>query len=109
MKRSRPPLTLGWEAARANAIPAFILQGAMLLILILYYVSSTFANWLDRLAHYKQEHGLAFVVVAGIWPVRFCPSSSWSFFSKKENPGRRIFETWLSPFRHGQSMPFWSI
>jgi hypothetical protein len=36
-KPNRTPLALGWEAARANAVPGFILQAAMLLVLIGYY------------------------------------------------------------------------
>jgi hypothetical protein len=38
----------------------------MLAVLIGYYVSPAFADLLDRLAHYKAEHGLAFVVVAAV-------------------------------------------
>ncbi|HEY2139037.1 MAG TPA: hypothetical protein VGH00_03085 [Chthoniobacterales bacterium] len=57
-------LALGWEAAKANAVPAFILQGAMLAILVGYYFSPPFADALNRLAHYKHEHGLMFVVIA---------------------------------------------
>jgi hypothetical protein len=65
-KTNRTSLAIGWEAAKANAVPAFILQGAMLVILIAYYVSPASADLLNRLAHYKEEHGLAFVVVAAI-------------------------------------------
>jgi hypothetical protein len=61
---NRTPLALGWEAAKANAVPGFILQAAMLLILIAYYVSPPFAVFLNHLAESKQRHGLAFVVVA---------------------------------------------
>ncbi|HEV2803391.1 MAG TPA: hypothetical protein VGW57_00540 [Chthoniobacterales bacterium] len=61
---NRTPLALGWEAAKANAVPGFILQAAMLLILIAYYVNPPFAVFLNHLAEYKQRHGLAFVVVA---------------------------------------------
>jgi hypothetical protein len=65
---SRPPnrtsLALGWEAAKANAVPVFILQGAMLVILIAYYLSPACADFLNRLAHYKEAHGLVFVVIA---------------------------------------------
>jgi hypothetical protein len=60
----RTPLALGWEAAKANAVPGFILQAAMLLILIGYYMSPGFAAFLNHLAEFKQQHGLAFVVVA---------------------------------------------
>jgi hypothetical protein len=63
-KTKRTSLALGWEAAKANAIPGFILQGAMLAILVCYYVSPPFADALNRLARYKQEHGLTFVIIA---------------------------------------------
>lgn len=62
----RTPFALGWEAAKANAVPGFILQGAMLAVLIAFYTSAHFAEWLGRLAEFKQEHGLLFVVGAGI-------------------------------------------
>jgi hypothetical protein len=61
---NRTSLALGWEAAKANAVPAFILQGAMLAVLIFYYVSPACADFLNRLAHYKEQHGLIFVVTA---------------------------------------------
>jgi len=63
---NRTSLAIGWEAAKANAVPAFILQGVMLAILISYYVSPACADFLNRLAHYKEQHGLVFVVVAAI-------------------------------------------
>jgi hypothetical protein len=63
-KTDRTSLALGWEAARANALPGFILQAAMLVVLIAYYVSPACAGFLNRLAQYKQEHGLIFVVTA---------------------------------------------
>jgi hypothetical protein len=63
-KVNRTSLALGWEAARANAVPAFILQGAMLAVLISYYLSPACADFLNRLAHYKEQHGLVFVVIA---------------------------------------------
>src|SRR2546423_2706219 len=62
--KSRTSLALGWEAAKANAVPGFILQAAMLLVLIGYYLSPPIANLLNRLAQIKSESGLAFVVVA---------------------------------------------
>jgi hypothetical protein len=65
-KSDRTSLALGWEAAKANAVPAFILQGAMLIVLIAYYLSPACAVFLNDLANYKEEHGLAFVVIAAI-------------------------------------------
>jgi hypothetical protein len=63
-KAKSTSLALGWEAAKANAVPGFILQAAMLAVLIAYYLSPAFADLLNRLARYKAEHGLAFVVVS---------------------------------------------
>src|ERR1700730_15890619 len=65
-KANHTSLALGWEAAKANAMPAFILQGAMLVILIAYYLSPACAEFLNRLAHYKEQNGLVFVVIAAI-------------------------------------------
>ena len=65
-KTNRTPLALGWEAAKANAVPGLILQAAMLFVLIGYYVSPSFAGSLDALARYKQQHGIGFVVAAAI-------------------------------------------
>jgi len=65
-KTKRTSLALGWEAAKANALPGFVLQSAMLLVLVGYYLSPVFAGLLNRLAEYKSAHGLVFVVIAAI-------------------------------------------
>ena len=62
--KRRTSLALGWEATKANAVPGFVLQGAMLLVLIGYYLSPPFAAFLNRVAQYKSEHGIAFVALA---------------------------------------------
>lgn len=73
-QKSRPTsLALGWEAAKANAVPGFILQAAMLFVLIAYYLSPAFASWLNALAHYKQQHGLVFVVGAAVFAGAIVP------------------------------------
>jgi hypothetical protein len=72
-KTNRTPLALGWEAAKANAVPGFILQAAMLLVLIGYYSSARFADFLNRVAQYKNDHGLAFVVVAAVFAGAIVP------------------------------------
>jgi hypothetical protein len=66
MEKRRTPLTIGWQAAKANAVPGLILQAAMLAVLVGYYASPSFAGLLNRLAHYKQEHSTSFVITAGI-------------------------------------------
>jgi hypothetical protein len=66
MAKSRTPLTLGWEAARANAVPALIIQVIMLALLIAYYTNHSVFSGLNQLADYKSAHGLTFVIVASI-------------------------------------------
>jgi hypothetical protein len=85
---SRTPLALGWEAAKANAVPGFILQGAMLLILIAYYLSPPFANFLNEVAEYKQRHGLAFVVVAAAVAGAVVPELFVIVFFQRGRPRR---------------------
>jgi hypothetical protein len=85
-KPNRTPLALGWEAARANAVPAFILQAAMIALLVAYYVSPAAATALNRLAEYKQEHGLAFVIVAAIAAGALLPELFVICFFQKGRP-----------------------
>lgn len=66
MPRPKTPWLIGWEAAKANAVPALILQGAMLAILVAYYSSARVADLLDQLAHYKEQHNFAFIIGAAV-------------------------------------------
>ncbi len=88
MAKPRTPLTIGWQAAKANALPGFILQGAMLAILVAYYASARFAGLLDQLARYKEQHSLLFVVVTGIIAGAVLPELFVIFFFQK-GKGRR--------------------
>ena len=101
--KSRTPLAIGWEAAKANALPGFILQGVMLAILIAYYISSVFAKWLDRLAVYKQEHGLVFVIAAGILAGALLPELFVVFFFQKGKLRRQNFRNLAF------TVPTWAI
>jgi len=103
MKHSRSPLTLGWEAAKANAIPGFILQGMMLAILIAYYTSENFAAGLDRLAHFKQQSGLVFVIAAGILAGAILPELFLIFFFQKGKLHRQNFRNLAF------TVPTWAI
>jgi len=55
MQKSRTPLTIGWQAARANAVPALIIQGIMLALLIAYYTNHAAFSALNQLADYKRS------------------------------------------------------
>jgi hypothetical protein len=62
----RHPFLLGWEAAKANAGPALLIQGLMLLLLLGYDFSPAVARSLDDFASYEARHGYTFVVVAAV-------------------------------------------
>ncbi|HSH37621.1 MAG TPA: hypothetical protein VK993_02450, partial [Chthoniobacterales bacterium] len=62
----RTPLTIGCEAVRANALPAFVIQALMLTVLAAYYLHPPFTELLNRAADVKRVYGLAFVVVATV-------------------------------------------
>lgn len=87
-KSNRTPLALGWEAARANAVPAFILQAMMVALLVAYYVNPATAHALNRLAEYKQEQGLFFVIVAAIAAGALLPELFVICFFQRGHPRR---------------------
>src|SRR6188768_2228833 len=62
--QGRTPLTIGWDAVKANAKPALILQGVMLVLLIGYYTSPAIAHALEALAGLRARYGLPFVVIS---------------------------------------------
>src|SRR5436853_7879402 len=73
MQKSRTPLMIGWEAARANAKPALIIQAIMFALAIAFYTNSSVANALRNLADFKRAHGWMFVVCASVLAVAFLP------------------------------------
>src|SRR5438034_10541099 len=64
MSRQRTPWLIGWEAAKANAAPALVLQSMMLVILLAYYFHPPSAAFLNTLAGFKERRGLTFVLIA---------------------------------------------
>jgi hypothetical protein len=89
VQRSRNPLALGWEAARANAVPALIIQLLMLALLIAYYTSADFASALSRLAEFKRTHGLLFVVLASVTAGALIPEIFLILFFQRGRANRR--------------------
>jgi hypothetical protein len=87
--KSRSPLTLGWEAARANAIPALIIQAIMLALLIAFYTSRTVSAALSQLAEFKRAHGLAFVIIASVAAGALVPELFLIVFFQRSRPNRR--------------------
>ena len=99
----RPPLAIGWEAAKANAVPALILQALMCGILLGYYLHPPTAALLDRLAHYKADYGLRFVLIASICAGALLPEL---FVIGVFQKGRLRRQN-LSNFAF--NVPFWAI
>ena len=89
MQKSRTPLTLGWEAARANAVPALIIQVFMLALLIAYYTNHRVSSALAGLAEFKRAHGLLFVIVASITAGALIPELFLILFFQRGCPTRR--------------------
>jgi hypothetical protein len=85
---SGPPLLLGWEAAKANALPALIIQVLMLGLLLGYYLNPTLARLLEQLAESKREHGLIFVLVASIIAGAILPEVFLIIFFQRGRFGR---------------------
>ena len=88
MQKSRTPLTIGWEAARANALPALIIQATMLALLVAYYASPAVATALNKFAEYKREHGFMFVLSASIVAGALLPELFLILFFQRGRPHR---------------------
>jgi hypothetical protein len=103
LETRRTPLGLGWEAARANALPGFVLQAAMLALLIAYYFSPPAAALLNDIATYKQRHGLFFVIPAAVAAGALLPEVFVIFFFQR---GRMRAEN----FRNlAFTVPTWAV
>src|SRR5260370_8908997 len=86
MPKSRTPLIIGWEAARANAKPALIIQALMLALAISFYANSTIADGLRNLAEFKRAHGLMFVVCASLFAGAILPEIFLFLFFQRGRP-----------------------
>ena len=77
---------IGWEAARANAKPALILQALMLLLAIAFYTNSSVADALRNLAQFKSAHGVTFVVCASVFAGAILPETFLVLFFQRGRP-----------------------
>ena len=89
MQKPRTPFALGWEAARANAIPALIIQAFMLALLLAYYTNHTASAALSQLAEFKRTHGLLFVIIASITAGALIPELFLILFFQRGRLGLR--------------------
>jgi len=103
MHRTRSPLTLGWEAARANALPALIIQALMLMLLVSFYTSQTAFTLLSQLGELKRTHGILFVVIASVAAGAFIPELFLILFFQRGRPSRRNLRNLLF------TVPVWAL
>src|SRR3954468_9698977 len=103
MRRDRSPLALGWEAARANALPGLILQAMMIGLLVAYYLSPAAGAALNQIAEYKKQHQFAFVVLAAVAAGAFLPELFVVLFFQKGRVGPQNFRNLLF------TVPIWAI
>ena len=86
MHTKRTPRALGWEAARANALPALIIQTLMLALLVANYTSVTAFSALSPLAELKRIHGVLFVMVASVLAGALIPELFLILFFNETDP-----------------------
>jgi hypothetical protein len=86
MAKSRTPLIIGWEAAKANARPALIIQALMLALAIAFYTNAATADALLNLAEFKRAHGLIFVIVASVVAGALFPEVFLILFFQRGRP-----------------------
>jgi len=103
MHRTRSPLTLGWEAARANALPALIIQALMLMLLLSFYISHTAFALFSQLAELKRTGGILFVIVASITAGALIPELFLILFFQRGRPTRRNLRNLLF------TVPVWGL
>jgi hypothetical protein len=87
--RTRSPLFLGWDAARANALPALVIQALMLMLLLSYYTSHTGFALLWQLAELKRSGGTFFVIAASVAAGALVPEVFLILFFQCGRPTRR--------------------
>lgn len=64
-KEQERPLAVGLRAARANLVPALVIQAAVVSVVLAYYLWEPARAWLARLAEFKSEGGYLFSLVSG--------------------------------------------
>src|SRR5450432_3764792 len=103
VRSRRSPFALGWEAARANLIPALFIQFLMLALLLAYYFSPQAAHAFDALAELKARHSRIFVLSAAILAGALLPELFVIFFFQNGRPKRQNFRNLLF------TIPIWSL
>jgi hypothetical protein len=102
-RASHVPLTIGWEAMRANLKPALALQAVMLVVVLAYYLSPRVAALLGAVADYKLAHGIPFVVLSAIIAAALLPELFLVIFAQTGRFRRQNFRNLLF------TVPLWGF
>jgi len=95
------PWMAGIRAARANLVPALVLQGIMLLLLLAYYFYPPTARWLNHLAELKGRWGYGYSAFASVIAGAFIPEILRILVFQKARVLRTNFSNLLF------TIPFW--
>ena len=99
--RREAPWMAGIRAARANFIPALIVQGIMLALVLGYYFYPPTTRWLGYLGDLKEKWGYGYSAIASIVAGAFIPEIMRILVFQKG----RIFRTNFSNLLF--TIPFW--
>src|SRR5437773_8144543 len=80
---------LGWQAVRANAWPALMIQALMLALLVAFYASLSVSRALWQLAEFKRAHGALFVIFVAVAAGAVVPELFLILFFQGARPTRR--------------------
>ncbi len=97
------PFALGWEAARANLLPALLIQALMLALLAAYYLSPAANRAFWELADYKARQGWKFVLVASVLAGAIVPEIFLICFFQRGRPDRQNLHNLLF------TIPIWAL
>ncbi len=90
------PLAVGLRAARANLVPALLIQAAVVTVVLAYYFWEPARAWLARLAELKREGGYLFsfasgVLAGGLLPELLTVAVFQKWRVRRENLGNLLF------------------
>ena len=77
---------IGWDAARANAKPALLIQAMMLGLAIAFYTNPKVGDTLRDLAEFKRAHGFGFVIAASVLAGAILPEIFLVLFFQRGRP-----------------------
>ena len=101
--RKDAPWMAGLRAARANLVPALIVQGIMLALVLGYFFYPPISRWLNHLAELKMKWGYGYSALAAAIAGGLIPEIMRVLFFQKGRLIRANFSNLLF------TIPFWSL